>query len=180
MGSDMILDDTANFKHLVFEAQTTDVAVEIRQDDICNENNKGGGQGSVPWEFAPTTTTTTPCSWPCCQELRTFMNEVEYFVEGHGGGHIAGHREVCTDTDTDTDADTCAAASGTDCPFTDVSPGPACCGQEAVGPIWVVIMSILCSAICSVMLSTLWFQRFRKAAGVGTLGSSVSEVPPMH
>jgi hypothetical protein len=191
---------------LVFEAQTTDVAVKI-EDPQCNQKNMGGGQGSVPWTLAPWTTTrtsttdtsttstltTTPCLWPCCMELRNFMGDVVEFMENRG--HYSNHGgEVCTDT--------CQASSYADCPFTDVAlpalpaPGPAgppgppglasspgeCtrCSQGAYSIIWSLMVPILCSVLCSVCVSTLLLNRFPAAAGARMRGSPASEPLLMH
>jgi len=223
---------------LVFEAETTDVAVHINDDQICNQQNMGGAQGSIPWTWAQATSTTTttlttdssttrtlttdtsttrtlttdtsttrtsntdtsttstltttPCLWPCCRELRQFMDDVVDFMASKGSPvHLES--DVCTVP--------CVAAE-TGCPSTPQtttpappqttsppSPGPPChdcgcprCGQDADSDrtLYIWFMTILCSVLLSVGVTTLWLQRFPAAERERMRGAPASEPLLMH
>jgi len=186
--------DMAADKEVVFQAQTLPVAVQIT-DPMCNNDNRGGGQGSVPLSFAmgtitttpvtATTTTTTLCEWPCCAELRNRMSQIDQVVDFI---EQKFHHTIEGNVDQDTVcAEKCYAGSDTECPAS-TAPPPApeprgectCAPSEPWNTVWMVIVSILCAVLCSVAVTTLWFQRFPAAAGERMRGAPASEPLLMH
>jgi len=165
--------DMAADKEVVFQAQTLPVAVQIT-DPMCNNDNRGGGQGSVPLSFAmgtitttpvtATTTTTTLCEWPCCAELRNRMSQIDNvvdFIEQKFHHSIEGNVNqdtVCTEK--------CYAESQFECPASTApppAPAPApeprgectCAPSEPWSTVWMVIVSILCAVLVQIIAG--WF-----------------------